>query len=53
MNLAKHRETVYCPWCSAGSRMTWSDEHGEYCMVCRRDLKTGKEMEKRTTGGSR
>ncbi len=52
MNLAKHRETVRCPWCSAGTRMTWQDGNGEYCMACRRNFKTGKEMAKRTPGGS-
>jgi uncharacterized protein (DUF983 family) len=53
MRIAKHRETVYCPRCGAGARMTWQDENGEYCMACRKDLKTGKEMAKRAPGASR
>jgi endogenous inhibitor of DNA gyrase (YacG/DUF329 family) len=44
MRITKHRETVTCPWCGAGSTMTWSDEHGEYCMACKKDLVTGKAM---------
>jgi hypothetical protein len=46
MRITKHRVTVVCPWCSAGSTMTWSDDHDEYCMACKKNLKTGKEMEK-------
>ena len=47
MRLTKHAETVTCPWCKSGTTMTWTDQHGEYCMSCKRDLKTGKEMEKK------
>ncbi len=47
MRLTKHRETVTCPWCNVGTTMTWTDGRGEYCMACKKDLKSGKEMEKR------
>jgi hypothetical protein len=44
MQLAKHEVTITCPWCQAGSRMTFSDGKAEYCMACKKDLVTGKPM---------
>nr|MDO8118528.1 hypothetical protein [Candidatus Sigynarchaeota archaeon] len=51
MRLAKHSETVYCPRCGAGARMTWQDGKDEYCMACKREFKTGKEMVKESPSG--
>nr|MDO8115442.1 hypothetical protein [Candidatus Sigynarchaeota archaeon] len=44
MRITKHSEAITCPWCNAGSTMTLSDEHGEYCMACKKDLKTGRKI---------
>ena len=53
MRLAKHSKTVYCPRCGAGARMTWQDGNDEYCMACKREFKTGKEMVKESPSGGR
>jgi hypothetical protein len=44
MRVIKHPKAVTCPWCKAGSTMTFQDGRGEYCMACKKDLKTGKPM---------
>jgi hypothetical protein len=46
MRVAKHTETITCPWCQAGSSMTLADGKAEYCMACKKDLVTGKPMKK-------
>jgi hypothetical protein len=46
LRVTKHKETITCPWCNAGSTMTFQDERGEYCMACKKDLKTGRHMAK-------
>ena len=42
--IVKHEKQVNCPWCKAGSTMTFKDASGEYCMACKKDLTTGKPM---------
>nr|MDO8085655.1 hypothetical protein [Candidatus Sigynarchaeum springense] len=38
--VVKHEKQVSCPWCKAGSTMTFRDASGEYCMACKKDLTT-------------
>jgi len=47
MRVVKHEKQVNCPWCKAGSTMTFRDASGEYCMACKKDLETGKLMERK------
>jgi len=46
MRVAKHEKQVNCPWCKAGSTMTFQDARGEYCMACKKDLRTGEAMKR-------
>ncbi len=46
MRVVKHEKQVTCPWCKAGATMTLKDMRGEYCMACKKDLTTGKPMQK-------
>jgi hypothetical protein len=44
MRVAKHKEPITCPWCNAGATMVFADDRGEYCMACKKDLLTGRPM---------
>ena len=46
MRVVKHETQVTCPWCKAGATMTFQDARGEYCMACKKDVKTGRPMPK-------
>ena len=46
MRVVKHEKQITCPWCNTGTTMTLQDKTGEYCMACKKELATGRPMQK-------
>ncbi|NMC07888.1 MAG: hypothetical protein GYA24_21950 [Candidatus Lokiarchaeota archaeon] len=44
MRIHKHKVTITCPWCRAGSSMTFRDERGDYCLACKLHVRAGEWM---------
>nr|MDO8114874.1 hypothetical protein [Candidatus Sigynarchaeota archaeon] len=52
MKITKLQKVIACPWCSTRSSLVWKDEYGEYCLSCKKNLKTGKNIEDGTARGA-
>nr|MDO8115484.1 hypothetical protein [Candidatus Sigynarchaeota archaeon] len=44
MRITKLQKIIACPWCNTRSSLVWTDERGEYCISCKKNLKTGKKI---------